>query len=61
MLSPALPPLAWVAFCFLKERLLDLTVNSSQPTFRMSGTITKMCSLGLKLSGSLFGTVTLTE
>jgi hypothetical protein len=44
-----------VAFLCLKERLLNFTVNSSEPIFRMSGTVTKMSSLGLELSRSFFG------
>jgi hypothetical protein len=45
----------WVAFFFLKKRLLDFTVNAYEPIFRVSGTVTKMSSLGLELSRSLFG------
>jgi hypothetical protein len=39
---------AVLRFFFMKKRLLDFTVNAYEPIFRVSGTVTKMSSLGLE-------------
>jgi hypothetical protein len=53
--SLTFPDGALLLLLFLKERLLDFSVNADQPFFGMSGTVPKIICVCLKFACSFFG------